>query len=105
MTIQLISIYISLLFSTTIYVTGHLRNHSSSKKYFTTSGRQILVKADNKIIAQSRTDKRGDFKINFSDDANIKSYNFYVINSSDTLFLNSFSTFDNETPEITLFIK
>jgi hypothetical protein len=105
MTRLIILIYSSLVFSTTVYVSGHLKNDPSNKKTFNVSARQIIVKADEKIVAKAKTDKKGEFKVNFSDDINIKSYSFYVVDSADTLFLKSFSTFDNETPEITLYVK
>lgn len=106
MTKLTILIYTLLLISTTLYVTGHLKNDPSNKKTFSVSSRQIIVKADKKIIAKSKTDKKGNFEINFNMDLlDKRTFDFYVIDKTDTVFLKGFKEFKSDTPELTLFVK
>lgn len=99
-------IYAPILFSVTLYVTGHLKNYPSNKKTFDVSVRQIIVKADEKIIAKSKTDKKGNFEIDFNVDLlDKRTFNFYVIDKADTLFLKSYKEFESDTPDLTFFVK
>lgn len=101
-----ILIYFLYLFSTTLYITGHLKNDPSNRRTFSVSSRQIIVKADKNIIAKSKTDKKGNFEINFNMDLlDMRTFNFYVIDKVDTIFLKGFKEFKSDTPDITLFIK
>lgn len=106
MTRLTILIFTLLLFSTTLYVTGHLKNDPSNKKTFNVSTRQIIVKADNKIVAKSKTDKKGNFDTNFTVDMlDTRTFNFYVIDKTDTIFLKGFKEFESDTPKITFLVR
>lgn len=88
----------------TIYLTGSLKNASTAKNIISTANRQILLQVDDKIIAKAITDKNGKFSVDFLEDPTAKSYDFYYINSKDTILLKSISNFENETPDITFII-
>lgn len=106
MTRLTILIYTLLIFSTTLYVKGHLKNDPSNKKTFNVSTRQIIVKADNKIIAKSKTDKKGNFDTHFTVDMmDTRTFNFYVIDKTDTIFLKGLKEFESDTPDLTFLVK
>jgi hypothetical protein len=95
-----------LLFTTTLYISGHLKNDPANKKAFSVANREVIVKANKKVIAKSKTDKNGNFDISFNADSyDTRSFDFFVINKTDTLFLNSYKQFESDTPELTLFVK
>jgi hypothetical protein len=91
------------IFSITVYVSGHLRNSSISHE--TIARQKIVLKADDKVIATSETDAKGDFEINFNDIPNTKKYEFFCVNKKDTLHLKTFTSFDGDTPEITIYLN
>lgn len=103
---SLISIFIPLLFSTTIYITGHLKNDAINEKPFNVSGKQIIVKVKNKVIAKSKTDKKGNFDIQFTVDSfDERAFDFYVIYKVDTLFIKSINEFESDTPDLILYVN
>ncbi len=103
--IKLLLIHTLSLLSTTIYVTGHLKNAPGNKNAFNVGGKRVLVKVNKDIIAQCKTDKAGNFSLSFIDNPKYISYDFFLVTSSDTLLLRSISSFDSDSPELTFFVK
>lgn len=64
----------------------------------------MFVKADNKVLAKTLTDDKGDFTITFTPKKE-KSFDFYCTGLGiDTLLLSSVTTFENDTSEMTFYI-
>lgn len=92
--------------TTTLYITGHLKNDPTNKKVFPIANREVIVKANKKVIAKSKSDKNGNFDISFNADSyDTRSFDFYVINKTDTIFLKSYTQFESDTPELTFLVK
>jgi hypothetical protein len=91
-------------FTLPVTITGHLRNNYSRDTSAFTDKVLVFVKGDNKILAKSFTDNKGDFEISFTPGKE-KSFDFYCTGMGiDTLLIASVTTFDSDTPEMTFFI-
>lgn len=85
-----------------IYIKGHLKNN----KDITDSllGLQIIAKCNDKILAQTYTGVKGDFELHFTS-VNQQNVNFFCNGIGiDSLLIGSIKTFDNNTPDITLYL-
>jgi hypothetical protein len=112
-TLRLI-IYISTIFAATlllafrlltnpIHITGHLKKnpddtHSKIDKI------SIFVKGDNKVLAQTFSDEKGNFDLTFTPKQE-KSFDFFCkIIGEDTILIASYKRFESDTPEMTFYI-
>ena len=90
-------------FSLPVTITGHLRKtpHDTSAYNYKVL---VFVKGDNKILAKSFTDDKGNFEISFTPNKE-KSFDFYCTGLGiDTLLIASVTTFESDTPEMTFYI-
>ena len=86
-----------------VYITGHIRRNSS-QPFFFKFPTSIIVKNCNKIIAKGLTDDKGDFTLSFTAPKE-NSLDFFCSGVGiDTFLLESFIGFDNDTPEMTLYL-
>jgi hypothetical protein len=109
-----LTIYISTIFAATLLlgfrhftlpvtITGHLKKNPKDTSAFIQSV-VVFVKGDNKVLAKTLTDDKGDFTITFTP-KNEKSFGFYCTGIGiDTLLLSSVITFESDTPEMTFYI-
>jgi hypothetical protein len=82
-----------------VYVTGHLQKNPTDSSA-PLSGASVFVKGNNKILAKATTDFKGDFDLSFVPGKE-KSFDFYYANKNqDTLLLQSFTSFESDTPDI-----
>ena len=86
-----------------LHITGHLkRNPKDTSAYV--GGISVIVKGGNKILAQTFTDKQGNFELKFTPDK-AKSFDFYCYGLAvDTLLIASVQTFESDTPDLTFYI-
>ncbi len=86
-----------------IKITGHLKlNPKDTSSYV--GGMTIILKGDNKILTQTFTDKKGNFELTFTPNAE-KSFNFFCYGLSvDTLLVESVKTFESDNPEMNFYI-
>lgn len=66
---------------------------------------EIIVKGDNKFLANAKIDSAGHFKVNFTPSKE-ESFDFFYIDShhaGDTIFLKSFKEFDSDQVELTFY--
>lgn len=86
-----------------VYITGHLkRNPKDTSAYV--EGIFVIVKGDNKVLAQTFADRQGNFEITFTP-AKEKSFDFFVFGVAvDTMLIGSVKTFESDTPEMTFYI-
>ena len=86
-----------------VHITGHLkRNPKDTSAYV--EGISVIVKSDNKILAQTFTDRQGNFELKFTP-VNEKSFDFYCYGLAvDTLLIASIRTFESDTPDLTFYI-
>ena len=91
------------LLTNPVHVTGHLkRNPKDTSAYVEAIA--VIVKGDNKILAQTFTDRQGNFELTFTPDKE-KSFDFYCYGLAvDTLLIASFRTFESDTPDLTFYI-
>jgi hypothetical protein len=83
-------------------VDGKLVVHGHEKRKCTF---EVLVKGDDKLLAASKVDSTGHFKLNFVS-TNEKAFDFFYIDShhaADTIFLKSFAAFDRDELELTFY--
>jgi hypothetical protein len=86
-----------------VTIKGHLKNNYKDASPYT-DGILVFVKGDHKILAKSFTDTKGDFEISFTPNME-RSFDFYCTGVGiDTLLIESVSTFESDTPEMTFFI-
>ena len=79
-----------------------MKNPVDSSAY--TNGIIVFVKGDNKILAKTVTNNKGDFTITFTP-KNEKSFDFYCAGLGiDTLLISSVTSFESDTPEMTFYI-
>jgi hypothetical protein len=86
-----------------VQITGHLkRNPKDTSAYV--EGISVIVKGGNKILAQTFTDRQGNFELNFTPDKE-KSFEFYCYGLAvDTLLIASVRTFESDTTDLTFYI-
>src|SRR5688572_1785278 len=90
-------------FTLPVTITGRLKKNPKDTSAFIQSV-VVFVKGDNKVLAKTLTDDKGDFTITFSP-RNEKSFDFYCTGIGiDTLLLSSVITFESDTPEMTFYI-
>lgn len=91
------------LFTNPVTIMGHLKKtpndtHSKIDRI------SIFVKGDNKVLAQTLSDGKGNFKLTFTPRQE-KSFDFFCkIPGEDTILLASYRKFENDTPEITFYV-
>ncbi len=109
-----LKIYISTIFLATllfgfrflinpVHITGHIRKNPKDTSAYIDK-LLVFVKGDNKILAKTFTDDKGNFEMTFTPEKE-KSFDFYCNGLGiDTLLLASVTTFESDTPEITFYI-
>jgi hypothetical protein len=109
LTIYILTIFTSTLlfgfrqFSLPVTITGHLKKNPKDKSAFVQSV-VVFVKGDNKILAKTLTDNKGDFTITFTPKKE-KSFDFYCTGLGiDTILISSVTRFESDTPEMTFYI-
>jgi hypothetical protein len=85
-----------------VHIDGKLVVHAHDKRkcHF-----EILVKADDKVVASSNVDSTGRFAVSFTS-AKENSFDFFYIDSHharDTIYLKSLKEFDSDKVEITFY--
>ncbi|MRG48646.1 hypothetical protein GFS24_26260 [Chitinophaga sp. SYP-B3965] len=86
-----------LILSITVYLDGHIRPIPTTRL-------TIFVKEENKILAKTTTNSKGDFSLTFNSGSGKSSDFYYTGEGMDTLLLASIKQFENETPNITFSI-
>ncbi|NCT74225.1 MAG: hypothetical protein GXC78_06840 [Chitinophagaceae bacterium] len=90
-------------FTLPVTITGHLKKNPKDTSAYI-QNIVMFVKGDNKLLAKSKTDHKGDFTITFTP-MNEKSFDFYCTGIGiDTLLLSSVITFESDTPEMIFYI-
>lgn len=86
-----------------VHITGHLkRNPNDTSAYV--EGIAVIVKGDNKILAHTFADRKGNFKVTFTPNKE-KSFDFFCFGVGiDTMLFGSVRTFDSNTPDLTFYI-
>jgi hypothetical protein len=86
-----------------VFIKGHLRlNPKDTSAYIERIA--VFVKGDNKVLAKTFTDGKGDFEITFTPDKE-KSFDFFCHGVGvDTILVGSVRTFQSETPELTFYL-
>ena len=109
-----LTIYISTIFFATlclgfrlltnpVTISGHLKKNPKDTSAYV-DGLLVFVKGDNKILAKTFSDNKGDFEITFTPNQE-KSFDFYCTGLGiDTLLIASVTTFESDTPEMTFYI-
>ncbi len=86
-----------------VIITGHLRNKTGTDKQLIELA-SVFVKGNNKILGKAVTDKKGNFTLTFTPKKE-KSFDFYYYNiGEDTLLIDSMTSFESDTPEITFYV-
>ena len=92
------------LFTSPVTITGHLKKNPKDTSTYN-ENIVVFVKGDNKILAKTLTDLKGNFSMTFTP-KNEKSFDFYCTGLAvDTLLLSSVTTFESDTPEMTFYIS
>lgn len=91
------------LFINPVHITGHLiKNPKDTSAYL--NGVVVIVKGDNKVLAYTFTDDKGDFEMTFTPGKE-KSFDFFVAAVGiDTMLISSVKTFDSDTPEMNFYL-
>lgn len=85
-----------------LYVDGKLVVHGHEKRK---CNFQVLVKGDDKVLADVKVDSAGHFELSFTP-ANEKYFDFFYIDShhtNDTIFLKSYKEFESDQLEVTFY--
>lgn len=91
------------LFTNQVEITGHLKRNSKDTSAYVKEI-AIIVKGNNKILAHTFTDKKGNFFLTFIP-AKEKSFDFFAAGIAiDTVLIGSLTSFDSDTPELTFYI-
>jgi len=86
-----------------VVITGHLKKNPSAASAHT-NGVTVFVKADDKKLAETVTDSKGNFTLSITP-GNEKSFDFFCTAADiDTLLIASFTRFESDTPEVTLYV-
>ncbi|MGN6211000.1 MAG: hypothetical protein ACTHN6_00705 [Parafilimonas sp.] len=86
-----------------VYITGHIKKNPSDTSAFI-AHLVVFVKGDNKILAKTMTDDKGNFGLTFTPKKE-KSFDFYCNGVGvDTMLIASVITFESDTPEMTFYI-
>jgi len=90
-------------FTNPVYITGHIRKNPKDTSAYV-GHLVVFVKGDNKVLAKSVTDSKGNFKMAFTPEKE-KSFDFYCTGIGvDTLLLRSVKTFESDTPQLIFYI-
>lgn len=86
-----------------VHIKGHLRlNPKDTSAYVERIS--IFVKGDNKVLAKTFTDDKGNFELTFTPDKE-KSFDFFCYGVGvDTLLVGSATKFESDTPELTFYL-
>jgi hypothetical protein len=86
-----------------VHINGHLtKNPKGSNAHI--EHLNVFVKGDDKVLAQTVTNEKGDFNMTFTPEKE-KSFDFYCSGvGMDTLLLSSITSFESDSPEITFSI-
>jgi hypothetical protein len=91
------------LLTNPVIITGHLKKSPKDTSAFVEKV-SIFVKGDNKVLAQTISDDKGNFTLTFTPKQE-KSFDFYCTALGiDTLLISSVTTFESDTPEMTFYI-
>ena len=86
-----------------VTIKGHLRKNPSDTSAYIMAV-TVFVKGDNKVLARTFTDWKGDFSLTFTPGKET-SFDFYCTGVGiDTLLMSSITTFESDTPEMTFYI-
>jgi len=86
-----------------VHITGHIKKNPKNTSVHI-EHLFVFVKGDNKVLAKTFTDEKGNFKMTFTPEKE-KSFDFYCNSIGiDTLLLGSVTTFESDTPEMTFYI-
>jgi hypothetical protein len=86
-----------------VHITGHIRKNPKDSSAYV-DRLFVFVKGDNKILAKTFTDDKGNFEMTFTPEKE-KSFDFYCHSIGiDTLLLASVTTFESDTPEMKFYI-
>lgn len=106
--------FIALIFVVTLYfgfkpltnpvsITGHIRKNPKDTSAYI-EHLFVTVKGDNKILANTMVDDKGNFSVTFTP-TNEKSFGFFVNGVAiDTLLIGSVKSFSSDTPDLTFYI-
>ena len=86
-----------------VYIKGHVKknpkDNSANVEHLI-----VFVKGDNKVLAKTTTDNKGNFDLTFTPN-NEKSFDFYCNGIGiDTMLIGSVTRFESDTPEMTFYI-
>ncbi len=86
-----------------VHIKGHVKkNPKNSFAYL--DGVDVIIKGDNKVLAHTFTDNKGNFEIRFTPGKE-RSFDFFVFAPGiDTMLISSLKTFDSDTPEMSFYI-
>jgi len=91
------------IFTNPVIITGHLKKNPKDTSAYI-ENIVVFVKGDNKLLAKTLTDRKGNFTITFTP-KDEKSFDFYCTGLAvDTLLLSSVTSFESDTPEMTFYI-
>jgi hypothetical protein len=86
-----------------VSIKGHIRKNPKDTSAYI-DHLYVTVKADNKILANTMADDKGNFVVKFTPN-NEKTFDFFVNGVAiDTLFVGSVKTFSSDKPDLTLYI-
>ncbi|PSL44760.1 hypothetical protein CLV51_105132 [Chitinophaga niastensis] len=86
-----------------VHITGHIRNNPKDTSAYIIS-LNIFVKGNDKVLARAITDAHGDFNLTFVP-RHEKSFDFFCAGIGiDTILLASVTSFESDTPDLTLLI-
>lgn len=86
-----------------VYITGHIRKNPNDTSAYI-EHLNIYVKGNKRILAKTFTDNKGNFFLSFTPGTE-PSFDFFCNGIGiDTLLLSSITTFESDTPDLTLYI-
>jgi hypothetical protein len=86
-----------------VNINGHLKKHPKDTSAVIAYLR-VFVKGNNKILAESLTDGKGNFELTFTPEKE-KSFDFYCVQPElDTMLIASVTGFESDTPEMNFFL-
>ena len=86
-----------------VYVKGHVRQKFEQSS-IPAKHISVFVREKGKIVAQTKTDDKGDFSFSWTPELNVPSYFYAVRSKADTVLLKKVSAFESDTPELTFYI-
>jgi hypothetical protein len=86
-----------------VVINGHLRKNPSDT-FAPISHLIVFVKGDNKVLAKTTTDEKGDFSLSFTPGKEI-SFDFFCNGVGvDTMLIACVTKFESDTPDMTFYI-